>query len=140
MYGMVLMVAVTGSGDSTSFGKRDKGCHGEVVVVVSAPACCPAPAPACCPAPAPVCCPEPAKKRGLFARCRKSEPAPVCCPTPAPCPTCYTPVAAPCSTCATPGIPGAVIGGCALPPSGPPITITPVVPMPMDPKITPKKD
>ncbi len=31
MYGMVLMVAVTGSGDTASFGKRGGGCNGDVV-------------------------------------------------------------------------------------------------------------
>jgi len=31
MYGMVLMVAVTGSGDAASFGKRGGGCNGDVV-------------------------------------------------------------------------------------------------------------
>ncbi len=31
MYGMVLMVAVTGSGDTASFGKHKGGCNGDVV-------------------------------------------------------------------------------------------------------------
>lgn len=33
MYGMVLMVAVTGSGDTASFGKHKGGCTGDAVVV-----------------------------------------------------------------------------------------------------------
>lgn len=98
MYGLVLMVAVGGAGDAPAFGKRDKGClggcHGDVVVVVSAPACCPAPAPA------PVCCPAPERK-GLFSRLFKKDKghchAPVvCCPTPAPA----------CCTSSTPPAPG----------------------------------
>jgi hypothetical protein len=114
MYGLVLMVAVSGSGDTAAFGKRNQGCHGDVPVVV-APAC---------PTPAPVyCCPEPARK-GLFARLKKSKSAPACCPS-------HTTVT--CSTCATPC--------CALPPAPAPAPATPdmAVPKPMDPKPGDKK-
>lgn len=93
MYGLVLMVVVGGAGDAPAFGKRDKGClggcHGDVVVVVSAPACCPAPAPVCCPAP---------ERKGLFGRlkdkCHRHAPV-ACCPAPTPaCCTSSTPPAA----------------------------------------------
>ncbi len=145
MYGMVLMVAVTGSGDTASFGKKkETGCQGVVVVTATPCTTCAAPAPVVYAAPCTTCAaPAPAKK-GLFGCCKKKEPAPapcVTCAAPAPCHTCATPAPAPCHTCATPSCATPVfsthgypaVTGCALPPTGPPIVITPVVPMPMNP-------
>jgi hypothetical protein len=143
MYTMVLMMAVSTSGDSAAFFKHKGGCNGCTgAVVVEA-----APAPAGCTGGDGASCHGSKHKLfgglggglGLFKKhkskgCHGAEPAPApaCCeaPAPEPAPCCEAPAPAPAPEpapcCGTVVAPVAVTDGCALPG----VTVTPVVTAP----------